>query len=81
MPMVYSVAQRCDSTECECESQTLRESQRMEPAQQRSDAGQLFVCSTSGTTFADKESYMAHMKSDFHRYNLKRKARHACPPE
>ena len=32
-----------------------------------------FYCSTSGTMFASKEEYLAHMKSDFHRYNLKRK--------
>ena len=32
-----------------------------------------FYCSTSGTVFASKEEYMEHMKSDFHRYNLKRK--------
>ena len=32
-----------------------------------------FYCSTSGTHFTDKEEYLAHMKSDFHRYNLKRK--------
>mmetsp|Transcript_14553 Transcript_14553/g.31692 ORF Transcript_14553/g.31692 Transcript_14553/m.31692 type:complete len:491 (+) Transcript_14553:70-1542(+) len=32
-----------------------------------------FYCSTSGTVFTDKESYLEHMRSDFHRYNLKRK--------
>lgn len=32
-----------------------------------------FYCSTSGTYFTDKESLSAHYKSDFHRYNLKRK--------
>ena len=32
-----------------------------------------FYCSTSGTMFESKEEYLAHMKSDFHRYNLKRK--------
>jgi len=31
-------------------------------------------CSTSGTWFADKESLQAHYRSDFHRYNLKRRA-------
>ncbi|KAK9831427.1 hypothetical protein WJX81_003930 [Elliptochloris bilobata] len=30
-------------------------------------------CSTSGTFFLDKDSLAAHYKSDFHRYNLKRK--------
>lgn len=37
----------------------------------RSQTG--FYCSTSGTYFNDKESLAAHYKSDFHRYNLKRK--------
>ncbi len=37
----------------------------------RSETG--FYCSTSGTYFADKESLSEHYKSDFHRYNLKRK--------
>lgn len=32
-----------------------------------------FYCSTSGTYFSDKESLQEHYKSDFHRYNLKRK--------
>lgn len=32
-----------------------------------------FYCSTSGTYFNDKESLTEHYKSDFHRYNLKRK--------
>lgn len=32
-----------------------------------------FYCSTSGTFFVDKESLTEHYKSDFHRYNLKRK--------
>ena len=32
-----------------------------------------FYCSTSGTYFHDKESLAEHYKSDFHRYNLKRK--------
>ncbi|KAG2424307.1 hypothetical protein HYH02_015197 [Chlamydomonas schloesseri] len=32
-----------------------------------------FYCSTSGTYFADKESLTEHYRSDFHRYNLKRK--------
>lgn len=32
-----------------------------------------FYCSTSGTYFSDKESLAEHYKSDFHRYNLKRK--------
>jgi pre-60S factor REI1 len=32
-----------------------------------------FYCSTSGTYFSDKESLSEHYKSDFHRYNLKRK--------
>lgn len=32
-----------------------------------------FYCSTSGTYFTDKESLTEHYKSDFHRYNLKRK--------
>ena len=36
-----------------------------------------FYCSTSGTTFSDKEAYLEHMRSDFHRYNLKRKVRWA----
>uniref|UniRef100_A0A7S0UW75 ZN622/Rei1/Reh1 zinc finger C2H2-type domain-containing protein n=1 Tax=Polytomella parva TaxID=51329 RepID=A0A7S0UW75_9CHLO len=33
-----------------------------------------FYCSTSGTYFYDKESLTQHYRSDFHRYNLKRKA-------
>jgi hypothetical protein len=37
----------------------------------RSESG--FYCSTSGTYFVDKESLSEHYKSDFHRYNLKRK--------
>ncbi|PNH04777.1 Zinc finger protein [Tetrabaena socialis] len=40
------------------------------------DAGRAqtgFFCSTSGTYFTDKESLAEHYKSDFHRYNLKRK--------
>lgn len=32
-----------------------------------------FYCSTSGTVFSDKESLAEHYKSDFHKYNLKRK--------
>lgn len=32
-----------------------------------------FYCSTSGTYFSDKKSLSDHYKSDFHRYNLKRK--------
>ncbi|GBF90614.1 hypothetical protein Rsub_03186 [Raphidocelis subcapitata] len=32
-----------------------------------------FFCSTSGTYFTDKESLAEHYRSDFHRYNLKRK--------
>ncbi|KAI8469242.1 MAG: hypothetical protein J3K34DRAFT_522329 [Monoraphidium minutum] len=32
-----------------------------------------FFCSTSGTYFSDKESLAEHYRSDFHRYNLKRK--------
>ncbi|KAG2489019.1 hypothetical protein HYH03_012457 [Edaphochlamys debaryana] len=32
-----------------------------------------FFCSTSGTTFTSKEELAEHYKSDFHRYNLKRK--------
>lgn len=32
-----------------------------------------FYCSTSGTYFADMQSLSEHYKSDFHRYNLKRK--------
>lgn len=30
-------------------------------------------CSTSGTFFLDKDTLTEHYKSDFHRYNLKRK--------
>lgn len=30
-------------------------------------------CSTSGTFFSDKDTLTEHYKSDFHRYNLKRK--------
>jgi hypothetical protein len=37
----------------------------------RTESG--FYCSTSGTYFVDKESLAEHYKSDFHRYNLKRK--------
>ncbi len=37
----------------------------------RAESG--FYCSTSGTYFRDKESLAEHYKSDFHRYNLKRK--------
>ncbi|GLC35863.1 hypothetical protein PLESTM_000376600 [Pleodorina starrii] len=37
----------------------------------RSQTG--FYCSTSGTYFADLQSLSEHYKSDFHRYNLKRK--------
>lgn len=37
-----------------------------------------FYCSTSGTYFSDKESLAEHYKSDFHRYNLKRKVCSAC---
>jgi hypothetical protein len=36
-------------------------------------ASSSFYCSTSGTFFSDKEAYLEHMRSDFHRYNLKRK--------
>jgi hypothetical protein len=32
-----------------------------------------FYCSTSGTTFASKDALQEHYRSDFHRYNLKRK--------
>lgn len=32
-----------------------------------------FYCSTSGTFFTDKEALAEHYKSDFHKYNLKRK--------
>lgn len=32
-----------------------------------------FYCSTSGTYFSSKDSLAEHYKSDFHRYNLKRK--------
>eukprot|EP00891_Asterochloris_glomerata_P004280 jgi/Astpho2/4280/e_gw1.00064.65.1_t len=32
-----------------------------------------FYCSTSGTFFADKDSLTEHYRSDFHKYNLKRK--------
>ena len=32
-----------------------------------------FYCSTSGTAFATKEALNEHYRSDFHRYNLKRK--------
>lgn len=32
-----------------------------------------FFCSTSGTYFTDKESLAEHYRSDFHKYNLKRK--------
>lgn len=32
-----------------------------------------FFCSTSGTVFTDKDSLAEHYRSDFHRYNLKRK--------
>lgn len=32
-----------------------------------------FYCSTSGTYFSDKDALAEHYKSDFHRYNLKRK--------
>eukprot|EP00879_Flechtneria_rotunda_P024228 GHRR01025676.1.p2 GENE.GHRR01025676.1~~GHRR01025676.1.p2 ORF type:complete len:135 (+),score=37.64 GHRR01025676.1:1818-2222(+) len=39
--------------------------------QPRAETG--FYCSTSGTYFLDKESLAEHYKSDFHRYNLKRK--------
>jgi hypothetical protein len=38
-----------------------------------SASAQGFFCSTSGTTFTDKESLTEHYKSDYHRYNLKRK--------
>jgi hypothetical protein len=38
-----------------------------------------FYCSTSGTYFSDKESLAEHYKSDFHRYNLKRKVCSAAP--
>ncbi|MEW5311384.1 MAG: hypothetical protein WDW38_003105 [Sanguina aurantia] len=40
--------------------------------QERRDAAGFF-CSTSGSYFMDKESLAEHYKSDFHRYNLKRK--------
>ncbi|KIY97769.1 hypothetical protein MNEG_10192 [Monoraphidium neglectum] len=44
-------------------------------AQQASAEGRAtgFFCSTSGTYFSDKESLAEHYRSDFHRYNLKRK--------
>ena len=32
-----------------------------------------FFSSTAGTYFADKEALQEHYRSDFHRYNLKRK--------
>ena len=32
-----------------------------------------FYCSTSGTTFTEREALADHYKSDLHRYNLKRK--------
>lgn len=38
-----------------------------------------FYCSTSGTYFTDKESLSEHYKSDFHRYNLKRKVAGLAP--
>eukprot|EP00879_Flechtneria_rotunda_P027865 GHRR01029898.1.p2 GENE.GHRR01029898.1~~GHRR01029898.1.p2 ORF type:complete len:109 (-),score=13.90 GHRR01029898.1:540-866(-) len=48
--------------------------------QPRAETG--FYCSTSGTYFLDKESLAEHYKSDFHRYNLKRKVRaRACGPQ
>ncbi|KAK9914964.1 hypothetical protein WJX75_002998 [Coccomyxa subellipsoidea] len=36
-------------------------------------------CSTSGTFFTDKEALADHYKSDFHRYNLKRKIANLPP--
>ena len=36
-------------------------------------------CSTSGSYFQDKEALAAHYKSDFHRYNLKRKLANLPP--
>lgn len=44
----------------------------MNHLQERRDAAGFF-CSTSGSYFQDKESLAEHYKSDFHRYNLKRK--------
>jgi pre-60S factor REI1 len=37
------------------------------------NGGAEFYCSTSGTTFRDKDALTEHYKSDLHRYNLKRK--------
>ncbi|GAX79479.1 hypothetical protein CEUSTIGMA_g6920.t1 [Chlamydomonas eustigma] len=45
----------------------------MEISYARSTIDGSYYCSTSGTTFSDKQSYMDHMKSDYHKYNLKRK--------
>lgn len=33
----------------------------------------IFTCTACGVTFADAESQKAHYKSDWHRYNLRRK--------
>ena len=43
-------------------------------ADMQTDAPAGFYCSTSGTYFNDKQSLSEHYKSDFHKYNLKRKA-------
>lgn len=43
--------------------------------------GQGFYCSTSGTTFTERDALTSHYRSDLHRYNLKRKvagALHRC---
>uniref|UniRef100_A0A061QV15 Pre-60S factor REI1 n=1 Tax=Tetraselmis sp. GSL018 TaxID=582737 RepID=A0A061QV15_9CHLO len=37
------------------------------------DHGNGFYCSTSGTVFTSKDDLAEHYRSDFHRYNLKRK--------
>jgi len=36
-------------------------------------SGDGFYCSTSGTTFSSKDAINEHYKSDYHRYNLKRR--------
>lgn len=46
---------------------------RQMAAAQAERAATGFYCSTSGTYFTDKEALAEHYKSDFHRYNLKRK--------
>ena len=43
-------------------------------ASQRAEAApEGFYCSTSGTTFTEREALADHYRSDLHRYNLKRK--------